>query len=99
MTGKKALERWKAKIDITEITPRAIWTYAKSLLKRDGPRTLTDIHGPQALNFIRPRKPTKLLTAWKISSHHDLCDKNHKRRVEARVQALLDAAESKPLRE
>jgi hypothetical protein len=43
----------------------------------------------QALNFIRPRKPTQLLTAWKIGSQHDLRDKNHKWRVEAGVQALL----------
>jgi hypothetical protein len=25
---------------------------------------------------------------------HDLCDENHERRVEARVQALLEAADS-----
>jgi hypothetical protein len=29
----------------------------------------------QALNFIHPRKPMKLLTAWKISSHTMICVK------------------------
>jgi hypothetical protein len=28
---------------------------------------------------------------------HDLCDENHERRLEARVQALLEAADSDPL--
>jgi hypothetical protein len=28
-----------------------------------------------------------------------LCDENHERRVEARVQALLEAVDNKPLRE
>jgi hypothetical protein len=27
---------------------------------------------------------------------HDLCDENHERRVEARVQALLEAADNDP---
>jgi hypothetical protein len=30
---------------------------------------------------------------------HDLCDDNHERRVEARVQALLEAVDSNPLKE
>jgi hypothetical protein len=29
-------------------------------------------------------------------THHDLCDENHERRVEARVQTLLEAVDSKP---
>jgi hypothetical protein len=32
------LERWETKIGNTEVTPKAIWPIAKSLLKRDGPR-------------------------------------------------------------
>jgi hypothetical protein len=45
MTRKKALERWETKISNTEATSQAIWPIAKSLLKSDGPRAPTAIHG------------------------------------------------------
>jgi hypothetical protein len=50
----------------------------------------------QVLHFIRPRKPTQLLTAWKISSHTLTCDENHERQGEATVQVLLEAVDNKP---
>jgi hypothetical protein len=52
MTRKKALERWETKIYNTEVTPQAIWPIAKSLLKRDGPRAPTAIHGGSGLKFL-----------------------------------------------
>jgi hypothetical protein len=61
MTRKKALERWETKIGNTEVTAQVIWSIAKSLLKRGGPRAPTAIHGASGLNFIHPRKPTQLL--------------------------------------
>jgi hypothetical protein len=51
MTRKKALERWETKISNAEITPQAIWPIAKSLLKRDGPRAPTAIHGATGLKY------------------------------------------------
>jgi hypothetical protein len=51
----------------------------------------------QALYFIHPRKPTQVQTAWKISSRTmTLCDESHERRVETRVEALLEAVHKKP---
>jgi hypothetical protein len=47
----------------------------------------------QALNFIHPRKPTQFLTAWKISSHTMICVI---KTMEATVQTLLEAVDSKP---
>jgi hypothetical protein len=47
----------------------------------------------QALNFIHQKKPTQLLTLWKP---HELCDENHERRVEARVQTLLEDVDNSP---
>jgi phage baseplate assembly protein W len=52
MTRKKALERWETKISIAEVTPRAIWPIAKSLLKRDGQRATTAIHDISGLLII-----------------------------------------------
>jgi hypothetical protein len=73
MTCKKALERWETKIGNVEVTPQAIWPIAKSLVKRDGPRAPTAIHGASGLKFFSPRKKTQLLTLWKFSSHHMIC--------------------------
>jgi hypothetical protein len=74
-----------------------MWHIAKSLLKRDGPRAPTAIHGSSGLKFIHPRKPMQLPTDWKIKfSPHDLCDENHERRVEAAVQALHETVDNNP---
>jgi hypothetical protein len=51
MTRTKALELWETKLSNTEATPQAIWPIAKSLLKRDGPRAPTAIHGPSDLKI------------------------------------------------
>jgi hypothetical protein len=51
MTRRKALERWETKISNTEVTPQATWPIAKFLLKRDGPRAPTAIHGASGLKF------------------------------------------------
>jgi hypothetical protein len=45
MTCRRALERWKTKI------AQAIWSIAKSLMKRDGAKEPTAIHGPFGLTF------------------------------------------------
>jgi hypothetical protein len=74
MIRKKALETWETKTGNCEVTHRRIWPTAKSLLKRDGPRAPTAIHGPFGRTFFfRWRKPMQLLTARKTSSHHINC--------------------------
>jgi hypothetical protein len=52
----------------------------------------------QALNFIYQRKPTQLLTLEIQFIPHDLCDENHERQVEVRVQALLETVDNSPLK-
>jgi hypothetical protein len=51
MTQRKALERWETKLGNSEVTPQAAWPIAKSLLRRDGPKTPYAIHGPSGLKF------------------------------------------------
>jgi hypothetical protein len=97
MTRKKALQRWEIKMSNTEVTPQAIWPIAKSLLQRDGPRVPTAIHGPLGLKFHPLEKANAIADC--LENHftpHDLCDENHKRRVEARVQALLETVDNNP---
>jgi hypothetical protein len=100
MTRKKALEWWETKISNTEVTPQAIWPIAKSLLKIDGPGAPTAIHGPSGLKFHPSEKANTFADCLKNQfTYHDLCDENHERQVEARVQTLLEATDNKPPRE
>jgi hypothetical protein len=76
-----------------EATPQALWPIAKSLLKRDGPKAPTAIHGSSGLKFHPLEKANYLENLF---THHDLCEENHEWRVEARVQALLEAVDDNP---
>jgi hypothetical protein len=97
MTSKKALERWETKIGNTEVTPQAIWPITKSLLKRDGPRAPTAIHGTTGLKYHPVEKANAIADSLEIQFRtHDLCDDNHERRVEAGVQALLETVDKDP---
>jgi hypothetical protein len=81
----------------TEVTPQAIGTIAKPPLKRDGPMAPTAIHGPSGLKFHPSDKANGLADCLENQfTHHDLCDENHERRVDIRVQALLEAVDNKP---
>jgi hypothetical protein len=46
MTRRNVLERWGTKVGTCEVTPQVPWSYANSLMKRDGPKTPTAIRGP-----------------------------------------------------
>jgi hypothetical protein len=97
MTRKKALERWEIKISNAEVTPQAIWPIAKSLLKRDGPRAPTTIHVASGLIFHQSEKANAIAESFEIQfTPHNLCDENHERRVEAKVQALLETVDNNP---
>jgi hypothetical protein len=99
MTRKKALQRWETKISNAEVTRQAIWPIAKSLLKRDGPRAPTAIHGTSGLKFIPSEKAKAIADCLEIQfTPHELCDENHERRVEAKVQALLETVDQNPIK-
>jgi hypothetical protein len=90
MTRIKALERWETKVHNAEVTPQSIWPIAKSLLKRDGPRAPTAIHGASNLKFLPSEKANAIADCLENQfTPHDLCEENHERRVEAKVQVLL----------
>jgi hypothetical protein len=96
MIRKKTLEQWETKLENTELAPQAICPIAKSLTNRDGPRTPTAIHGLFGLKYPEDKANTIADCLENQFTPHDLCDENHKRRVEARVQALLEAADNNP---
>jgi hypothetical protein len=69
----------------------------KSLIKRDGSKTPTHICGPLRLKYQPQEKATTIAVCLEDQfTPHDLCDENHKQRVEAGVQTLLEAADDTP---
>jgi hypothetical protein len=51
MARRKTLERWEKKIGNSEVTPKAIRPITKSLIKKDGPKAPTAIHGASGLKY------------------------------------------------
>jgi hypothetical protein len=95
LTRRKALERWENKIGYCEVTPQAIWPIAKSLMKRDGPGAPTAMHGPPGPKFYPSENVDTIADCLENqSTPHDPCDDNHERRVEARVQALIETVDN-----
>jgi hypothetical protein len=61
----------------TEVTPQAIWTIAKSLLKGDEPRAPNVIHGPLCLIFHPSEKANAIVDCLENQFiHYDLCNEN-----------------------
>jgi hypothetical protein len=71
--------------------------HAKSLFKRDGPRAPTAIHGVSGPKFHPSENSNSTADCLEIQfTPHDLCDENHERQVEAKVQALLETVDKSP---
>jgi hypothetical protein len=94
MTCRKALERRKTKIGTSEVTLQALWPIAKSLMKTDGPKAPTVLHGPLGITY-HPNENADCLENQFTS--HDLCDENHERQVKTTFQALLASVDDTPL--
>jgi hypothetical protein len=73
-----------------EVTPQAIWPVAKSLTKSGGPKASSAIHGPLGHIFYPIDKANIIADCLENQfTVHDLCDCDHRRRVEAKVEVLL----------
>jgi hypothetical protein len=93
MTHKQAIERWETKLGNCEVT-QAVWPIAKSLLRRDGSKAPTAVHGPSGLKFYPKDKANTIADCLeKRFTSHELCDKKHEQRVEARIQALAESVD------
>jgi hypothetical protein len=78
MTHSKALELWETKIGNYE----APCPTAKSLMKRDGPKT----RGPLGITYHSNEKANVIAHCLENQfTSHDLSDENYERRVETRV--------------
>jgi hypothetical protein len=66
-------------------------------MKRDGPRAPTAIHGSSGLKFHPLEKSNAIADSLENQfAPYDLYDYNHERRVEARVQAMLETVGNSP---
>jgi hypothetical protein len=93
MTREKAPERWEIKVENAEVTPQAIWPIAKM----DGTRAPTAIHDASDPKFHPPEKANTIADCLETQfTPYDLCDENHERRLEAKVQALLETVDKNP---
>jgi hypothetical protein len=98
MTRSKAAERWETKVGNCEVTPQALWHIEKSLMKRDGPKTPTVVHGPSGITYHPTEKVNVIADCLENQfTSHDLCVENHARQVETTVQALLASVSGTPL--
>jgi hypothetical protein len=67
------------------------------LTKKDGPRAPTAIQGPSHLKFQPLAKANAIVDCLENQfAPHDLFDYNNERRVESRVQALLETVDNNP---
>jgi hypothetical protein len=90
MVRKRALERWETELANFGVTPQAIWPIAKSLSKSCGPNTTSAIHHPLGPIFYPNDKANIIADCLENQFRmHDLCDCDHRRHVEAQVEALL----------
>jgi hypothetical protein len=90
MARRKALEWWETKVENSEVIPQALWPIANSLIKGDGPRVPTAIRSALCITYY-PNEKTNA-TANCVENQFtsvDLCDENHERQVETRLQDLL----------
>jgi hypothetical protein len=80
MTRRKALEWWATKVGNCEVTPQDVWPIAKSLMKRDGTKVPTAVHGPLGVTYTYlPNKKANVIAGCLENqfTSHDLCDENH----------------------
>jgi hypothetical protein len=72
-----------------------MWPIAKSLINKDGPRAPTAINGLLGLKYHPVDKANAIADCLENQfTLHNLCEENYELKVEARVQALLEAADS-----
>jgi len=91
MTRRKALERWQNKISSREVTPRAIWPTANSLMKRDGQKASTAIQELYGLKFLPMDKANA--TAGCLENRftpHGLCDELHEELLQGEVKTPIE---------
>jgi hypothetical protein len=89
---RKARERWETMMANCEVTPKATRPIAKFLSKRGWPKAPFAVHGSLDLTFYPIDKANIIAGCLENQFRaHDLCDCDcdHRRHVEAQVEALL----------
>jgi hypothetical protein len=69
MTPRKTLERWETKVGNCEVTPHVVWPIAKLLMKKDGPKTPTAVHGHLGITYHPNEKANVIADCLKKPVH------------------------------
>jgi hypothetical protein len=86
MARRKELERWETKVRNCKDTPQAMWPIVKFLMKRDGPKALTIVHGPLGITYHSDENANAIAECFEnLLISHDLCNENHKQREQTEV--------------
>jgi hypothetical protein len=90
MTFRKELEVWERKVANCEVKLQALWSIAKSLMKRDCPKAQTAVHGPLGITYRSNEKANVIAACLENQfTSHNLWDENQERAVESRVQVQV----------
>jgi hypothetical protein len=78
MICRKALEWWEMKVRNCEVTSQALWHFARSLMKMDGPKAPSAILGPLGITY-HPNEKANMIVGYLENqfTSHNLCDENH----------------------
>jgi hypothetical protein len=98
VTRRKALQRWETKRGNFEVTPHALYTSAKLLVKSGRPKAPAAVHGPLGITYYPSEKVNAIADYIENQfTSHALCDENRERRMETRVKAHLASVDDSPL--
>jgi hypothetical protein len=99
MIRRKEFDRWEFKVGNCEGTPQALLPIAESLIKRDGPKAPTTLHGFLGIKY-RPKEKVNVIVDYLENqfASYDVCDENHERQAEeSRIQVLLASVDDNQL--
>jgi hypothetical protein len=98
MTCRKTLEWWETQVRNCEVTPQAPWPVTEWLMKRDGPKAPTTVHGPLGITYHPNEKANVITVCFENQfTFREVCDGNHEGWVETKVQALATSVVGFPL--
>jgi hypothetical protein len=87
---ERAFEKWETELAHCRVTPQAVWPIVKFLTKTGEPKAPSAVHGLLS-PILYPIDKANIIADC-LENHlraHDLCDCDHRRHMEAQVEALL----------
>jgi hypothetical protein len=98
MACGKARELLETTVGNCDITSRALWPIVKSLMKTDGPKAPIALQGHLGITYHPNDKHSTISDCLENQfTFHYLCDENHERWVDTRVEDMVTSVDKNPL--